>query len=195
MFHSTTGFCPERYPDDLNRHGQLIIETNGDAWREERPEEGTHYYTFLLHKRGFLGLAESVSILRFSEAIPSARVAIGRLRNVEELEQLRRRHELGDIVHEAEMNEAEIRRLRSRDRLASAEGKSGSGVDELIAEELRAVDAAVEAMFAKRQKIRDLKQDPRFLKLPKREQKAVLKQVRDRLDAGEISARREMHDS
>src|SRR5437868_15405754 len=38
VFHSTSGLSPEKYPDDLNRHGRLIIETNRDAWHEEHPE-------------------------------------------------------------------------------------------------------------------------------------------------------------
>jgi hypothetical protein len=31
VFRSSSGFSPEKYPDDLNGHGQLIIETSRDA--------------------------------------------------------------------------------------------------------------------------------------------------------------------
>src|SRR5437667_10188028 len=88
VFHSTTGFSPERYPDDLNRHGQLVIETVQDDGRELHPEEGTHYYTFVLHKKCLLGLREKMSVVRFSETIPSAKVAIGRIRDKLELEEM-----------------------------------------------------------------------------------------------------------
>src|SRR5437016_10662975 len=115
VFHSISGFCPEKEPEDLNRHGQLIIETNRDASYEGHPDEGTHFYTFLLHKKIFFGWFEDpTAIVPFSETIPSARVAIGRIRNKLELEEMRRRHELGEIEHEARLDEAELRRMHSR---------------------------------------------------------------------------------
>jgi hypothetical protein len=193
IFHSVSGFCPERYPDDLNLHGQLIIETLQDDCREIRPQEGTHYYTFVLHKKCFLGLSEKLSILRVSETIPSAQVPLGRIRDKCELEDMRRRHELAQIEHEARVNEAEIRRIRSREKLALAQEppQRKSGTDAFISEELSGIDAMVEALIAKRKKIQELKQDPRFRKLRREEREEILQLIDDRLDAGEISARRE----
>jgi hypothetical protein len=197
VFHSMSGFSPEKYPEDLNKHGRLIIETVQDDWREERPEEGSHYYTFVLHKRGFLPLWEKVAVLRFSETIPSARIAIGRIRNKLELEEMRRRHEIDEIEHEAKVNEAQVRRLRSREQLASAEQPKAAerNVDRIVSDEMRGIEAVVEALLAKHQKIAELKRDPRFKKLSRAEKQAVIDRIETRLDAGEISARREMNDA
>jgi len=194
VFHSASGFSPEKYPDDLNRHGQLIIETAFDASHELHPAEGTHFYTFVLYKKCFLGLSEKMSILRFSETIPSAKVAIGRIRNKLELDEMRRRYELSQIAHEADINEAEVRRIESRERLTSAQqGKRlGTGTDAIVAEELAAIDATVDALFAKHTKVEELKRDPRFKKLSRKERKEIRERIEERLDAGEISARREM---
>ena len=61
----------------------------------------------------------------------------------------------------------------------------------MIAEEMETIDAMVEAMFAKRRKVSDLKKDERFRKLSRKERDAVLERIAERLDAAEISARRE----
>ena len=66
VFHSTTGFCPQRLPVDLNLHGRLIIETREDGTFTQVPEEGSHFFTFVLHKRSFfkmVGTTDGTSIL------------------------------------------------------------------------------------------------------------------------------------
>jgi hypothetical protein len=114
VFRSMTGFSAERRPEDLNKHGQLIIETKEDGVLEEVPQEGSHFFTFVLHKKILLGLSEMVSVLRFSETVPSAKVAIGRIRDQIELQEMLERHEVGEIEHEAKRDEAKVRRIRSR---------------------------------------------------------------------------------
>jgi hypothetical protein len=198
VFHSTSSFSPKKYPDDLNLHGQLIIEATHDAERVEHPPEGTHFYTFVLHKPGFLGLWETNSLVRFSETIPTAKIAIGRLEDKRRLEDLLQRHELDEIEYEVQLNDAKIRLHHSRQKLAQLDKPAkapASRAEALIAEELAGIEAILLAFSAKRQKVEELKQDPRFTKLSKPEQKTVLKEIEDRLDAAEISARREMHKS
>jgi hypothetical protein len=196
VFRSATGFSPEKYPDDLNKHGQLIVETRHDGSHDECPAEGTHYFTLLVHKKILLGLSEKMSILRFSETVPSAKVAIGRIRDQIELREMLEEHEIGKIEYEAKLDEARIRRIRSRRSLEEIENpaprKTRNEDDGLIAEELKNIDAMVEAMFAKRQKVSELKKDERFRKLSRQERQAVLERIAERLDAAEISARREM---
>jgi hypothetical protein len=196
VFHSMSGFSTERYPDDLNRHGQLVIETAQDETRVIHPAEGTHYYSFILHKKCLLGFAEKMAVLRFSESVPSAAVAIGRIRSKLEFEEMIRRHELGGIEHEAKLNEAEFRRLRSEERLVDARKPSSkarpTGTDAVVAEELAGIDAILAAVFARRKKTEDVKNDPRFQKLSRREQKEILDRIKTRLDAGEVSARRDL---
>jgi hypothetical protein len=199
VFHSTAGFCPQQYPDDLNLHGRLIIETREDATFAQVPEEGSHFFTFVLHKKVFLGLREKLSVLRFSEIVPSAKVAIGRIKDRIELQNMRQQHEVGEIAHEANLNEQKLRRLRSQQKLEECENPPvktpQSGIDPLIAEELEDIDAMVEAMFARNQKVSELKKSERFRKLSPREREAVMERIAERLDAAEIGARREMRRS
>jgi len=199
VFHSTTGFCPQQYPHDLNLHGRLIIETREDATFMQVPEEGTHFFTFVLQRKIFFGLWEKLSVLRFSEIVPSAKVAIGRIKDRIELQNMRQQHEVGGIANEANLNEQKLRRIRSQRKLEEYENPRAktrqSGVDPLIAEELEDIDAMVEAMFAKNQKLSELKKSERFGKLSPQEREAVIERIAERLDTGEISARREMRRS
>jgi hypothetical protein len=195
VFHSMSGFCPERYPDDLNRHGQLIIETRRDDWRDVRPSEGTHFYTFLLHKKSLFGLREYVSVLRLSETIPSAHVALGRIKDKLQLEEMRRRHELEGIEHEARLHEAEIRRIRSRAKLALSQEPQSHKRGGIIDEELASIDAMVEAVIAAEKKIQELKRDPKFKRLSQEKRAAILQHIEARLDPGEISAQEERRGS
>jgi hypothetical protein len=79
VFRNTTGFCRQQDPEDLNLHGRLIIETREDATFTQVPEKGTHFFTLVLRKKVLLGLREKLSVLRFSEMVPPAKVAIGRI--------------------------------------------------------------------------------------------------------------------
>jgi hypothetical protein len=198
VFHSTSGFSPEKYPDDLNRHGRLIVETTHDDGYEEQPSEGTHFYTFLLHKRGFLGLWETHSLVRFSETVPTAKIAIGRIKDKMELEDLLRRHELDQIEFEAKLDEAKIRRHQSSRKLAELDKPTkapANAAEAMIADELAHIDAMLLAFAAKRRKVEELKKDPRFTQRLKPEQDDLLNEIDGRLDAAELSARREMHKS
>jgi hypothetical protein len=196
VFHSTSGFCPERHPDDLNKHGRLIIETTSNGSREERLTEGTHFYTFVLHKAAWHGLSERVSVVRFSETVPSAKVGIGRIRDSMELQELQRRHELGPIEHETRVNEAEVRRIRSRQKLEQVSGTATTtgGAPGRIAEVSAGIDAMVATYAARRRKIADLEKDERFATLSPQEKEHVLNAIDERLDPGEFSARDEMQD-
>jgi hypothetical protein len=195
VFRSTAGFCPQKYPKDLNEHGRLIIETDRDAYHDECPEEGTHFFTFVLHKRILLGLSERLSVLRFSETIPSARVVVGRIRDQIELRELGVRHEVGLIEHEAKVNEAEIRRIHSRRKLDEVNNpvpkKPPSAAAAILAGELDGIDAMVDTAYARKQKLKEIKSNTRFKTLSRGERKAILKIIEERLDAAEISARSE----
>jgi hypothetical protein len=199
VFRSTTGFSPEKYPEDLNKHGQLIIETNRDAFHDECPEEGTHYFTFVLHKKVLLGLTEKISILRFSETVPSAKVAIGRIKDQIDLQSMLQRHELDQIEHQANIFDANLRLIHSRRKHEETtnppQPKKAARNDNPITEEIAAVDVMLEAFVAKRQKLEALKRDPKFKNLSRKEQKAVIDTIEQRLDAAELSARREMRGS
>lgn len=197
VFRNTSGFHTDNFTTHLPMHGQLIIEADHDGVHEEHPAEGTYYYTFVLYRKMFLGLVERQQVLRFSETVPSAKVGIGRIKDKIELEELLQRHELGQINHATNVNEAEIRRIRSTDQLEKARNppqiKDKRSVSEnpLIADELSVIDAIVEAAIVKQKKLNELKDDPRFSALPPTVRKRVRQKIKRRLDSGEMSARHE----
>jgi hypothetical protein len=195
VFHSTSGFSAERDPDELSKHGQLIVDTTTDGSHDMQPGEGAHFYTFLLHKKYF-GLVESFSVVRFSETVPTAKIAIGRIRDKMELDDLLRRHKLSAIEHVAKLNEAKVRRLASRTALDRARGIRGpaGGAEHIIADEL-AIDAVVATLAAKRKKIEELKNDKEFQSLDPVQQEWVLARIDLRLEPGEISIQREKWES
>jgi ribosomal protein L7/L12 len=187
IFRNSSGFCPERFPDDLNRHGQLIVETKQSASYSERLPEGTYYYTVLLCKQGLL--LRRVETIRFSETIPTAKIGIGRIKDRIELQTLAKQQELGELEHEAKLNETELRVIESRQRLTAAkESPKELPVHPLLAEELRAIDLILDGQAAKREKLKALKVSPKFLGLTRAERKRVVEEINRRLDPGELSA-------
>jgi len=196
VFRSTTGFCPEPYPDDLKKHGQLFIETIHDGSHEEVPHEGTHFFSLVLYKRGWFGLWATVSILRFSETVPSAKVGIARIKDQAELHDMVQRDEIGGIEFDAKLNEAKIRTIRSQRSLQELENpapqKTPKDSEPMNAEEMQDVDAMIEAMFAKRKKLAELRKDERFSDLSPEERDAAFEWIAERLDPAEYMARREM---
>jgi hypothetical protein len=123
-------------------------------------------------------------------------VAIGRITHQIELQEMLQRHEIGQIDHEAKLIEARLRSMAARHKLEESlnpsKPKSLSGADAIIAEELAEIDAMVSALVTKSDKIQDLERDPRFQRLTEEERKTVIDRIEARLDAAEVSARREM---
>ena len=196
VFHSITGFCPDKYTVDLNQHGQLIIETKQDDCVTHVPEEGTHFFTFLLHKKRFFRWNEKMSVpLRFSETVPSAKVALGRTKDLTDLKEMLRRNEVGEIEHEANLNEQTLRCLRSRRKLEEFKNPPATtpedGTDPSIREDLGDIDAIVEGFLAKKRKLSELKMSAEFQSLGRSERQTVIKRIKERFDPAEISARRE----
>jgi hypothetical protein len=197
VFESTTSFSAERYPQDLHRHGSLIIETLEDSCFEYVPTEGIHYFTFVIHKKILLGLSERMAVLRFSEIVPSAKVAVGRIRDQIELQEMLQRHETGAIEHEARLNEALVQRIRSQRSLDEIQNPPTPkapppATDPVLAEELHGIDAMVNAVAAQEAKVAELKKDARFQGMSGKKRREILNRVAERLDPGEISARQEM---
>ena len=76
---------------------------------------------------------------------------------------------MGNIEYEAKLNEAKIRNIRSQRTLQEIENpaprKTQTAAEALIAEEIENIDGVLEAKFAKRRKISELKKDERFRKM------------------------------
>lgn len=197
IFRNTTGFCPTRYPDDHSEHGHLIVESFENSSHEEYPDEGTYYFTCVLHRVRF-GLWEKLEMVRFAVTIPSAKTAIGRMKDKHELQDLMAGQKFKVVENKAKLNEAKIRLMESEAKLNNSRERNGLPLieDKEVHPEvklaLHEVDAIVDAFIAKRQKIAELENDPRFKLLSRSEQKQVMSRIQSRFNAGEIGARSEM---
>jgi small-conductance mechanosensitive channel len=109
---------------------------------------------------------------------------------------------LAPIEHEANVNEAQLRLEHSRRKLADVQKPpplpkqtTKKDDDDLIGKELADIDSMVQTLFANNRKIKDLKRNPQFLELSQKQQKAVFKRIKERLNPSEIDPRREMRGS
>jgi hypothetical protein len=192
-FHSTSGFSADRFPRDLSRHGQLIIDVCEDGEQEEQPAEGTHFYTFLLHRPGFL-LENLSDPVRFSITVPTAKIAISRIRDKIEIENLLQHAELGKIDHGTKISGAKVRRIHSGKALARVERRSNRAalVHDIIDEELADIDVIRAALVARRRKIAVIESDP---DLTEDERLSLIARIEAQLEPGSIAARRRMLES
>ena len=195
-FRSTTGFAPEEHPENLSAHGQMILEELADGSLEERLPEGMYFYTFVLHKRAFFKVFEGMSIVRFSETIPSAKTAIGRIEDHMTLEQLKEKHELNLVTNQVARNEAIIALHRSNQKLAgltqtkpddSLEEQVRREVERLIKAKLKKAMTRVEFVVALQDVEKRLKKIPGWKRLDKTKRDQLLKEIAGDLDAEEES--------
>jgi hypothetical protein len=196
IFRSATGFAPDRRAKDLSTHGQLIREEATDGTFEEHLPEGTHYYTYLLHRKGLL--FEHMCIVRFSETVPSAKVAIGRMKDVMELQRLSRQHERWPLEDEIESNDLLIRHHRSMRHLENAtqaarpaedslEAKVRRQVEQKVATRLVRARTRVEFWKALEAERRRLRSDPDWRRLSRQQRDRILEEIANDLDADEAN--------
>jgi hypothetical protein len=193
-FRSTTGFAPELHPKDLNAHGQMILEEMADGSLDDRLPEGTHFYTFVLHKPIWFGLLEAMSVVRFSESIPSARTAIGRIEDQVRLQQLQEDHQLRGVRGQIAANEAAIALYRSQQKLAdllapkpddSLDAQVRREVEAVVRKKMKKAMTRVEILVALQEVQRELKRKPIWKKLNEDQRKKLLNDVIEDLDASE----------
>jgi hypothetical protein len=193
-FRSATSFAPEKYSRDFSAHGQMILEETADGQLEEHLPEGTHFYTFVLYKKHFLRLMESIAVVRFSEMIPTARTAIGRIEDQLKLQQLGEAHELQGIKKQIARNEAIIALHRSDQKLrALQEVKTDESIDEqvrrdvesIVRKKLKKAMTRVEMLTALQDNQKRLKRNPAWKKLNELEREQILKDIMEDLDADE----------
>lgn len=116
IFHNTVGFAPNRDTLELSDHGHLIFEETANGMREELVGEGTHFYTLILYKPVFV-FFESRCVVRFSETIPSAKVAIGRMEDLMKLKQLTSQHYREDLNYQVAENDAATKLFQSQQKM------------------------------------------------------------------------------
>jgi hypothetical protein len=193
-FRSTTGFAPELHPKELAAHGQMILEETADGSLDEHPPEGTHFYTFVLHKPIWFGLREAMSVVRFSESIPSARTAIGRIEDQLKLQQLQEDHQLHGVRGQVAANEAAIALHRSQQKLAnllapkpddSLDAEVRREVEAIVRKKMKKAMSRVELLVALQEVQRELKRRPIWKKLSPDQRKKLLEDVVGDLDAEE----------
>jgi hypothetical protein len=194
VFHSTESFCPDERPEDLTRHGALVIEKRHDGNCEERLTEGNHFYTGVLSKLHLFGLFRSTEILRFRVNVPSAKVAIGRLQDVRTLRELRQEEILAPIsfhteVYERKTKRRSARRIYRKESHPSPEAVDHKPKNKAINEATNSVDAIIEAFLAKGQKMEEVQNDPRFAQLSKSERSKLFRRIKKVFDPAEILAR------
>jgi hypothetical protein len=193
VFRSTTGFCPDENPADLNSHGALITEKRHDGTSDERVAEGTYFYTFVLCKRHWHGLTRSTDILRFSLNIPSAKVAIGRIQDQRALRELAQAEILGPMQFHTEIYETKARRKAARRTLREAshrpESTQTAPKNKVIEDAKSTVDAIIEAFLAKGQKLEEVQKDPRFGQLSESDRRKLFRRIKEVFDPAEILAR------
>ena len=154
-FRRTDGFAPEEQRNDLAAHGAKIIDARASDVKEELLAEGEYFYTFLLYRKVLLGcFHDTVELVQFSERIPSAKHAIGRLEDT-----LRARELEQKLLRMAKMISEEG---------ADHEKRFGSGVDfaKVLAEQNRDIEAAKAA--------------PEWKKLKPAQRTFILGQIRQR---------------
>jgi hypothetical protein len=196
-FHSTSEFSRDQPAKDLSAHGQMFLEETADGSMEEQLAEGTHYYTFLLHKKGLIFEAMS-SPVRFSALIPSAKTGIGRVEDTLRVQQLKEDVALHGIKSEIVRNEAELALRRSKKKLAASREQESKKETSLEEEVRRSVEPDVrqvlkkalkriELMKVRGQVKEQLRNTPEWKNLSPDEQQQLLNSVTDDLDPNEAS--------
>lgn len=201
-FHDTHGFCDERWPDNLNDHGQLIIDTRENGVFEDYSAEGKHFFTFVLRKEGSFFKSERRLTLRFSENVPSAKLGIQRIKEQIELTQLLQQHQIDQIDFETKLAEAEYRLVEAQQKLEDIRNpqsrerprKKRRG-DPVLADQLADIDTMVDAIVAREKKIESLKRNKQFQSLIPADQERIINRIKRRINAGEMNARREIDES
>ena len=110
-YRSTSGFSADPFPEELNSHGQLIIEARENDFFQQYLAEGTYYYTFLLYKQDKRGWQEKLSEpVRFSAEVPTAKIALGRIKDQIEFIELQDEAITSRLERKARRSKAQFQR-------------------------------------------------------------------------------------
>ncbi len=179
-FHNVSGFCTEEWPEDLNKHGNLIIEHSHDADFRTPLSEGWHYFTFLLTRPAAWGMFKSTTRpLRFSQNVKSLKNALGRIDDQMKLQRLTEEAELAPILHQLRMAEVNQKLLQAKQQLDSIANPPAklSKVQQIL-QQMR--DKAMDRIAlenGRRELVNELKQTQDFSTLSAKEAKEVLKYI------------------
>jgi hypothetical protein len=195
IFRNVTGFCEEPRPRDLGKHGELIAKYSHDGSMDEFLPEGTYYYTFAVHRKGWI-FEYGADLVQIREVVPSAKVAIGRIEDLKKLQQAR--HELrlapvkqvGEGLREKLNTKKAYRALKKFERDGGESEKPETHVDPALLEAGRRVNRRVQAILARRRKENEVKS---YSELTPHEQEEILEEIAQEYSPGELDAWRELH--
>lgn len=191
-FRSPRGFAPDAHTSLLQMHGEMFLEETENGSREERLPEGTHYFTFVLHKKTFW--KESMSVVRFSESIPSARTAISRIEDQLRLQKLQQDHSVAELNRQIEMNNAIVALHRSSAKLEeltkpkpddSLEAQVRREVEAVVRKKLKKAMTRVELIVALQDVQKQLRRSPSWKKMDALKRERMLQKVVEDLDDDE----------
>jgi hypothetical protein len=132
--------------------------------------------------------------VRFSESVPSAKTAIGRIEDVAKLEQLQEDHQLRRVRSETAANEAEIALYRSRQKLEelqktkrddSLEAQVRRSVEAEVRKRMETAMGRIEFAAALKDVRQQLLASAAWKKLSVEEQEKLSAEIADDLDAAE----------
>jgi len=195
-FRSNTGFAPQKYPKNLSAHGQMFLEVSANGSVKDALAEGAYFYTFVLYKRRLLGVFESMSIVRFSEGVPSATTAISRIEQQLALRNLSKDCDLQGIRAQIDRNKAIIDLHRSNKQLAdltapepdtSVDAAVRREVEKKVREKLKEAMTRVELVVALQDVQKQLKRNPGWKKLSETQREKLLNDVVRDFDPAEDS--------
>lgn len=200
VFRNSTGFCPDENPEDVARHGTLIIEKRHNGFADERLAEGTYFYTFVLFKTDLFRITQTTHVVRFSVVVPSAKVALERIRDRAQLRELMQTEFVAPIGFHTDLNKAKIERLKSRRDLRRLRHENEASpkqerrqLSPVVEDLLKNLLAQFDAQLAVPEVMEQLKADPRLAKLTPDDREKFLSEaearIKKRLHPGDISAR------
>jgi hypothetical protein len=193
-FRSSDGFAPDEHTETLSEHGQMILDEVANGNLVERLAEGTYFYTFVLRLRKYFGCFEWLTVVRFSETIPSARTAIGRIEDQRKLQQLQEDCTLHDVKSEIARKRASVELHKVNKELAdfetpkredSMDAQVKRDVEKLVRKVLTKAMTRIEIAMAVLDVKKRLKDNPGWKQLKKAEQEQLLADVITDMDADE----------
>jgi hypothetical protein len=191
LFRNTTGFCPTDRPEDLTRHGQMILESVKNGEIEQHLAEGTYFYTFQFYQSVLFGLSEKLSRpIRFTVEVPSLDTALKRVGDWHKLEEMQHEQEVREVTRVTEQSQAILSLGDVMNKLLAAYAEKGDiNIQKRINEQVQRIkeklDFEIGLNDGKKRLIDDLQANEAFKSMPKTKQKRFVKMVGDEFDGDE----------
>jgi hypothetical protein len=191
LFRNITGFCPTDRPEDLTKHGQMILESVKNGEIEQHLAEGTYFYTFQFYQSILFGLSEKLSRpIRFTVEIPSLDTALKRVGDWQKLEEIQHQQDIRQVTRETERGQAILSLGDMTNKLLAAYAEKGEvHIQKRINEQIQRIkeklDFEIGLNDGKKRLMADLQANEAFKSMPKAKQRRLVKLVSNELDTDE----------